>query len=315
MLRHRRHVAVVVVALVAVAAELAAAGAARIWGSVRDSSGEPVAGVKITVTLFGVESFRLEATTGARGEYEIALVDATRTYAYAYEKAGFQAQHESLKVAVGSNERHDVELLTPSEAERRLPAGRDATPAERAVLAFNRGVEATETGDRAQAVARFEEAVRLDPRLAAARSALAVLRLEESQWTAAAEQAEAALALEPADAQALRVLFTVYFELGDEPRWRAAAQRLAALAPAAAAVALYDRGTAAFDAGDADAARRLAESAVAFDASHARAHYLLGLCLAGTDAARAKEHLETYLRLAPDDVDAATAREMLRYLK
>jgi hypothetical protein len=42
---------------------------------------------------------------------------------------------------------------------------------------------------------------------------------------------------------------------------------------------------------------------------------MLGLCLAASDVAQARGHLETFLRLAPEDPDAPTAREMLQYLQ
>jgi hypothetical protein len=34
-----------------------------------------------------------------------------------------------------------------------------------------------------------------------------------------------------------------------------------------------------------------------------------------TKKAQAKEHLQTFLQMAPNDPDAATAKEMLAYLK
>jgi len=49
----------------------------------------------------------------------------------------------------------------------------------------------------------------------------------------------------------------------------------------------------------------------------AKAHYVLGLSYAKDDAKKAvaREHLQTFLRLAPTDSDAETAKQMLDYLK
>ena len=44
-----------------------------------DEQGRPVAGVKITVTLPDVGSFRVEETTDGKGNYALTLLDATRT--------------------------------------------------------------------------------------------------------------------------------------------------------------------------------------------------------------------------------------------
>src|SRR5947208_1213800 len=53
------------------------------------------------------------------------------------------------------------------------------------------------------------------------------------------------------------------------------------------------------------------------DPKFAKAHYVLGLTYAKDDAkkAQAKEQLNAFLQLAPNDPDAATAKEMLAYLK
>ncbi|HEX6863618.1 MAG TPA: tetratricopeptide repeat protein, partial [Thermoanaerobaculia bacterium] len=48
----------------------------------------------------------------------------------------------------------------------------------------------------------------------------------------------------------------------------------------------------------------------------AKGHYVLGLTYAKTDdKAKAIEHLETFLQMAPNDAEAASAKEMLEYLK
>jgi tetratricopeptide (TPR) repeat protein len=50
------------------------------------------------------------------------------------------------------------------------------------------------------------------------------------------------------------------------------------------------------------------------DPNHPRAHYMLGLCYVNSgDLPRAKEHLQTFIRLAPKDKEAATAEEMIKY--
>ena len=48
---------------------------------------------------------------------------------------------------------------------------------------------------------------------------------------------------------------------------------------------------------------------------HAKANYLLGIALVGEDPAKAKGLLEKFIALAPNDPDAATAKEMLQYLE
>jgi Tfp pilus assembly protein PilF len=70
-----------------------------------------------------------------------------------------------------------------------------------------------------------------------------------------------------------------------------------------------------FNAGNMAGAQQALEQALQADPDLPKAHYTLGLAYANTgDSAKAKEHLQRFLELAPDDPDAATAKEMLDYL-
>lgn len=307
--------------VVAVALAFAAGGAllavsqGRVSGTIRDENGDPVPGVKIVVTLNTVESFRLEETSNARGEYWITLLDATRTYTYTLEKEGYQTLSETFKVGIGESNRHDFEILTLEEAERRGPTGRELTAAERAVLVFNEGAEASQMGDTSTARAKFEEAVRLDPSLAAAHTALATIHFTEGDCENAVVAAERARALDPEDAKALRILAEGYSKLGREDEAKAAAEALAVLDPSSQAYDLYKQAVSAYNAGDTAACLDLADRALAADPQHPESHYMAGMCGIAADPVAARGHFERFLELAPDAPDAATAREMLDYLK
>jgi Flp pilus assembly protein TadD len=65
-----------------------------------------------------------------------------------------------------------------------------------------------------------------------------------------------------------------------------------------------------------DTARTLLEVIVEVRPDLAEAHYLLGLCCNSLgDADCSRSAFQTFLDLAPDHADAATARAMLEYLK
>ncbi|HQP92480.1 MAG TPA: tetratricopeptide repeat protein, partial [Thermoanaerobaculia bacterium] len=71
-----------------------------------------------------------------------------------------------------------------------------------------------------------------------------------------------------------------------------------------------------YNAGNTGQALALFTQALASDATFAKAHYMLAMCHVGRgENAAAKEQFEKFLAMAPDDPDAATAREMLSYLK
>lgn len=309
-----RFVAAVVLGFAAGGA-LLAISQGRVSGIVRDENGTPVVGVRIVVTLEGVESFRLEETTNGNGEYWITLLDATRTYTYTLEKEGYQTLSETFKVGIGESNRHDFEMLTLDEARRRGPAGRELTAAERAVLIFNEGAEASQMGDSSTARAKFEEAVSIDPTLAAAHTALATIHFTEGDYAKAAEVAERARALDPEDAKALRILAESYSKLGREDEARAAAEALAVVDPSSQAYDLYKQAVSAYNAGDTAACLELADRALAIDPQLAGSHFMAGMCGIAADPIAAREHLERFLELAPESPDAATAREMLDYLK
>ena len=59
----------------------------------------------------------------------------------------------------------------------------------------------------------------------------------------------------------------------------------------------------------------LLEKALAIDPTQARAHYLLGICYSMDDKAKAREHLNKFIEMAPNDPDAAAAKEMLQDVK
>lgn len=314
MNRNHRAFQAAVIGILVGAATLLAISQARIWGTVKDENDKPIPGVKITVTREGT-SFHIEETSGARGDFAITVVDATQTYSYRLDKEGYQSVVETFKVPISSNDRHDFKMLSMAEAERRGPSGRELTPKERAVLIFNEGAEAAQIGDDATARAKFEEAIGLDGELAAAFTALALLDFGDKEWAKSVEHADRALALDPNDTKALRVLVESYTQLGDDAKAKAASDRLVQIDPKAGAGDLYRDGVREYNAGNTDAAAKFFEQALAIDAGHARSHYMLGLCLSGSDGARAKEHFETFIRLAPNDPDAATAQEMIKYLK
>ena len=315
MIRLRNVVAFGLITLLGGAAALHAIAQARVWGTITDENDKPVPDVTVTVTLPDIASFKTVEKTDSKGEYAVTLLDATRTYTYTLEKDGYQTLRYTLKVPISSNERHDYQILSKEEAERRGPSGRELSPQDRAVLVFNEGAEASQMGDVATARKKFEEAVGLDPQLGPAFVALGMLSFDDKDFAKAAELGEKSYAIDPKDVKALRLLAAAYQKLGDEAKAKRYSDELVAVDPSAGATETTNKGIELYNGGDTAGAQKLFEQALEADADNARAHYMLGLCLAGSDPAQAKTHFEAFLRLAPDDPDAATAQEMLKYLK
>ena len=188
--------------------------------------------------------------------------------------------------------------------------------ADVATLLFNEGAEALKVGDLDSAQSRFEEALAAQPELHQATDALMIVYARKGDWAKAAAQAEQAIARDPANLRALRLRHEAYGHLGDQAKVKEAFDALAKADPAALAGALLDSGIAKFNANDTQGAIADLSRVVEIDPKSALAHYYLGLCYTNTSKPDlAKTHLQRFLELAPDNPNAAGAREMLKYLK
>jgi tetratricopeptide (TPR) repeat protein len=185
-----------------------------------------------------------------------------------------------------------------------------------AVLLFNEGAEAVRVGDLDSAERRFLEALEAKPDLAQANDALMVVYSRKNDWANAAAQADKVLARDSANLRALRMRYEAYSHLGDEEKKQQAFDALAKADPASLVGAFFDSGIAKFNANDTPGAIADFSRVVELKPEHASAHYYLGLCYANASKPDlAKTHLQRFLELAPNDANASTAREMLKYLK
>jgi tetratricopeptide (TPR) repeat protein len=432
----------------ALAAAAFAIGQGRVVGTILDGSGAPIAMVKVVITSPEMATFRLEKVTDGHGQFNAILLDATRQYRIRFEKAGYETVEQPLKPKIEDTLKETYTLQsseTPANAQRdgmgaatpgpsapspavgaaagSAPAGAGAgaaRPNPEAVKAHNEGVAALKAKDTGGAVAKLEEAERLDPKLAAAPAVLADLYLDLKRPGDAVAAADRALALEPGKPRLMLVRFQALRAAGDKPRAAQALDELVAhpapevardvavflyndaadatrdkhldaavadlkrallvdptLEPAygaltnidvarqdyKAALEVADRWVAATPqspqalqvryqvltklndphAAEAKAAmdsargaaasplnhgielynaNRIAEATKAFEAvvaadpQSAKAQYMLGLCYVNSgDLVRARASLEAFLKLAPDDPEAATARQMLKELQ
>jgi tetratricopeptide (TPR) repeat protein len=311
---------------VALAPALHAGAEGRVTGVVTDTDGKPLADVRILVTTPEIGNFRLERKTDGKGKFAVLILDATRQYVFRWEKDGYQPFEESIKPRLGEPTRRDIVLTSgnapaappappPAETGRQVAVPREPTAEDLAIDAFNAGVAAHQAGDRVLARQKFEEAASLNPQLAQAHYAMAAVAMEEGRHADAAAASEKSIELDPTHVRALDLRWRAYTALGDKPKAQAAAEALAAADPTEGAVALYNRAVELFNGGDAAGAMALLERIIANLPDHAKAHYMLGLSLVNQGkTAEAKEHLQRFLELAPDDPDAAAAREMLAYL-
>jgi len=310
----------VAVVVLCSASAVQALNQARLYGTITDENKKPLADVQVTVICPEVTTFKLETTTDAKGNWAVTIIDATKSYNYKYEKAGYQTMQQDLKVPIGSNDRKDFQMLSNAEAIKRgaaVEAPQEPTAEEKAVVAFNEGAEASQMGDMETAKKKMLEAATFNPQLTVAHSALAGMLYADKDYAGAAAAADKALALDPKDVKSLRVAAESNKALGNTARAKEASAALAAIDPKTGAIELFNEGVREYNAGSMPAALKLFEQSLAADPEYGKTHYMLGMCyISQGENAKAREHLQAYIAVAEaGDADAATAKEMLSYLK
>lgn len=310
-------VLVVVAVAIGTAAPVSAQAMGRVTGTVTDSAGNPLSGVKITVTTPELAKFHLEKTTNKKGKYTIAVADATLNYDVRLEKEGYLTLVDRVKASVGGFATRDFTMLKPSEGPGAgaAPAGEESTGGgtgglSRAALAYNEGADAQAAGELDKAVERFREASQLDPTLAAPFTGLASVALQREQFSEAAAMAEKALELDPSDFRALHIRFEAYRQLGDTEKAEAAAQALKeAGGGGTAARQLFNEAAEAYNSGDPTTASAKFEQVIALDPELLPAYLALGgIYLQGGQHARAGQMAQEVLKREPGNVRALQIR-------
>jgi tetratricopeptide (TPR) repeat protein len=240
-----------------------AIGQGRVFGTVVDPSGAPIAGVKVVITSPDMATYRVEKTTDAHGQWSAIILDAQRQYRLHLEKDGFITLEQPLKPKIEDTlkETYTLQPSTPGKAAGAPaapatggasggttpgPAGgtgaaQPATPppanaAEAkakhdAIVAYNEGVIALKAKDLATAATKFEQAATLDPKLAAAHAVLAGVYLELHRPNDALAAADRALALEPGRPRVMIDRYQALKAMGDKGRAAQALDELAATHP------------------------------------------------------------------------------------
>ncbi len=242
-----------------------------------------------------------------QGDYGAALAAADKLLELDPNNVrGLRIRYDAYK-AMGDEGKAKQALQALSEVDR----GSDL-----AVRVYNEGAEAARTGDLETARARFQEAVELDPSLAAAHYALAVVYGSQGQHEQALAAIVKTLELEPDHPQAPRARYETLKLLGRQEEAREALKAVATSDPKRAAQEILQRSIEQYNKGEVAEAQAGFEEVLALDPESPVGNYMLGLCLVNRgETAKARELFQRFLALAPDHPDAATAREMLQYME
>ena len=312
----RKTAAMCLFAIVAVAGNAFAGAEGRMTGKVIDAvTKAPIPNVTVTVVSTGARNFKAEFKGDKKGEYRFLLIDATLPYDMTWSAPGYQPYTDKVKIKIGETQQRDIEMVPGSAVTKTAPAG-TAAPAAPAktdpgIDAYNAGAQLFNEGKHAEAVVKFEEAVAAKPDLIAGWVALAKIYGSQKNWQKAIERANKALELDSEETSMQVVLFNAYTALGDKAKAAAAKAKM----PADAGT-LFNDAAKLINSGKDGEAEALLKQAVEANDKFAPAYYELGMLYvrAGKNA-EAKANLSKYLELEPAGKEAATAKEMLKYVK
>jgi tetratricopeptide (TPR) repeat protein len=301
------------------AAALHAAGEGRVICTVTDEANAPIAGARGTLSREG--GYKLEKVSDAKGQFTLLVLDATKEYQLHIEKEGYGAYDGPVKPKLQDTIR--LTFALPKAAPKpAAEAPKELSGADQAVAAYNEAVASLRGGNVAAALPNLEKAATLNPALAEAQAALAEVYLELKRYGDALAAADRYLALKPGDPRGLRARYDALKAAGDNEKSREALDALSAADPQNpdTAVRYFNAGAELARTGKLDEAAVYFERVVAIapaDPKFSKAHYVLGMTYAKEDGKKeaARQQLQTFLQMAPQDADAATAKEMLAYLK
>ncbi|MEA2603325.1 MAG: hypothetical protein QOF89_4317 [Acidobacteriota bacterium] len=323
MISIRRAALSAIVFALSLAGALHAAGEGRVIGTVLDEANVPLEGVKATLIREGT-GYKLEKVSDKKGQFMLLVLDATQQYQLRLEKPGYKPYEGPLKPKLEDTLRVSFTLAKDQPAAN-PNAPKELSGSDKAILAYNEGVNLLKSNDLKGAAPKFEQAVSFNPELAEAHGALTELYLELGRNPEALAAADRFLALKPNDPRGLRARYDALKATGDGDKARATLQDLLAADPRGegTAVRYFNEGAELTRAGKFDEAATWFEKVVDISPAEpkfAKAHYVLGLSYAKEEKdeakkARARQELQTFLQMSPNDPDAGTAKQLLDYLK
>jgi tetratricopeptide (TPR) repeat protein len=307
----RRSLALSLLLCAAVATNLFAVGEARITGKILDAgTKKPLTDATILVVSApgSGKNFKQEYKSGKDGTYAIFLLDGTIKYSFTVSAPGHAPYEETMKLKLGEPNNRDFELSAGTAAPSGVALKSATDPA---IVAYNEGAALANEGKDAEAIAKIEEAVKAKPDLTAGYSALARLYLRAKDYPKAIDCASKSLAIDNEDMDMNAVLFEAYTATGNKAK---AAEYKAKLP--ADSHSLFNDAAKLINAGKDRDAEPLLKQAIAADEKFGLAYYELGMVYVRTGKNdQAKVNLQKYLEIEPTGKEAATAKEMMKYLK
>jgi tetratricopeptide (TPR) repeat protein len=294
------------------AATVSAGPQARIAGVTVDTSGNPIAGVTITITSEELPKFNKVVEVDADGQFKVLILDATHTYLFTATAPGYIEYQEEIKVPVGTNDNFfTFEMATPSE---RAASRQQELREQPGYLEYGEAKELLEAGKLVEARARLEDALAAMPDLIEALEVLAEIDYDSGDNELALASARRCLEEDDESLPCLAVAANAASNLGDTAAHEIYITRYQELNPEDPAT-IFNQAAACLNKMDDEGALPLLEQCLEVDPDFAKCLFEYGmLLLRAGDLEGAKAQLQRYLEVAPEGPDATTAAETLKYL-
>ena len=294
-----------------------------ITGKAVDSTGQPLKGVEIEVTIEGISKI-FDVRTKKKGKFNLRVPFMDTQYLAHARLDGYR--HADTLVATDEAGNLIVEIRMEKDSgpvEGPVPVGEKAEAEPElteeqvtAVTAYNEAVRAMKAGDRETAKAKFAEAAVTDSELEGAVSALAAIAYEDKDWETVADATEKLLRLQPDELRTLQMAYVANYMTGNAEGLASAARRLAELDPPMVERDMIRNASSSFDSGKPALCRALMEVAVEARPDLAEARLQLGMCCNDQgDSSCAREAFTNFLEVAPEHADAEMVRSLLEYLE
>lgn len=288
-----------------------------IRGVVKDASGKPVEGAKVSIDA-DANNRHFDTKTDKKGEFlQIGLAPGGYKVSAEKDKVASAPSMVTVRIAAGN----PITLIIGGGAPGADPAAAAKTAALKKT--FEEGVTASRAGNHDAAIASFQAAAEINPNCFDCYYNIAFSESQKKDYDKAEAAYKKAIELKADYAEAYSGLANVYNATRKFDQAAAASAKAMELSGSAAgaagggnADAMFNQGVILWNAGKIPEAKKQFEGAVAANPNHAESHYQLGMALVNEgNLAGAATEFETYLKLAPNGPNAATAKGILGSLK
>lgn len=240
-------------------------------GVVTDANGQPVDGAKVILEMTGGTGRKFETKTNKKGEY-IQIGLPSGAYKVSAEKDKSGAAPANVQVRANTTQTANLAMTAASATAVKEAQAKNAAISK----VFDEGVQLSNAGDHAGAIAKFNEAIAILPNCYNCYNNIAFSYAAQKDMAKAEEAYKKSIEVKPDDAAAYVGLAGIYFNGGKPAE-----------------------------------AKPLVEKAVSLDPSNADAHYIYGMTLVASEPAKAKAEFEEFVKLAPTSPNAAIAQSII----